>query len=223
MLIQIENLTFGWQTEKKLLFENINFNLNQKEIVQLSGENGSGKTTLLKLISGMIPHFTRGEILKGEVFINGRSVLKQSPKVFFPIIAFIPSLNLDFFLLTDTLAQEILLTRSILKISEGLVKKRLDEFCNFFPGLTDLMNVPLKDREFWQKILSLTFIFYLQNARLYLFDEVLMAFSESLIQQWYSFFNWLSSTECAIIFVDHQYQNKTFSQWLLKDKKLDKL
>ena len=223
MLLQIENLTFGWQKEKEPLFENINFHLNQKEIVQLSGENGSGKTTLLKLISGMIPHFSRGEILNGQVFINERSVLTKPPKYFFPIIAFIPSFNLDFFLLTETLAQEILLTRSVLKISEGLVRKRLDEFCNFFPSVADFMNVPLKNQEFKQKIISLTFIFYLQNARLYLLDEVLTAFSKSLVKQWYLFFNWLSSRGSAIIFVDHQHQNNTFSQWLLKDKKLNKL
>ncbi len=222
-MLQIKNLTFGWQKEKEPLFENINCDLNQKEIVQLSGENGSGKTTLLKIITGMVPHFNRGEILKGEVFINGRSVLKQSPKAFFPIIAFIPSINLDFFLLTETLAQEMLLAGSILKISESRIKKRFDEFCNFFPVLADIMNVPLKGQEFRQKILSLTFIFYLQNTRLYLFDEVLTAHSESMIEQWYSFFNWLSSQGSAIIFIDHQHQNKTFSQWLLTDKKLKKL
>jgi ABC-type cobalamin/Fe3+-siderophores transport system ATPase subunit len=55
MILKIENLTFGWQQET--LFENISNHLNQKEIVQLSGENGSGKTTLLQIISGMIEKF----------------------------------------------------------------------------------------------------------------------------------------------------------------------
>lgn len=221
MLLYIKDLTFGWQKES--LFENISCHLIHKEIIQLSGENGSGKTTLLKLISGMIPHFSRGEILKGEVLVKGRSILTESPKTFFPTIAFIPSLNLEFFLFTETLNQEILLTRSILKINEELVKRRLDEFTIFFPDIIEFINVPLKEMHINQKILALTFIFYLQNAYLYLFDEVFSAFSEPSIQQWYSLFNWLSSKGCAVIFVDHQQQNEKFSRWLLKDKKLIKL
>jgi energy-coupling factor transporter ATP-binding protein EcfA2 len=220
MLLQIENLTFGWHKKQGPLFENINCHLANNEIIQLAGENGSGKTTLLKLIAGMIPHFSRGEILTGEVFIKGRSIKKAAPKNFFPAIAFIPSLNLDFFLLTESLTQEMLLTSSILKINEDQVKQRLNEFGNFFPDLSDFMNLPLKQQQFWQKVLSLTFIYYLQNAQLYLFDEVFTMFAESLIPQWYSFFKWLSSKGSAIIFVDHQRQGKRFSQWLLKDRGL---
>lgn len=221
MMLKIENLTFGWQQET--LFENISGHVNQREVVQLSGENGSGKTTLLQIISGMIPHFSRGDILSGDVFINGRSILKAPPKKFFPLIGCIPSLNLDFFLLTESLRQEITLTSSILKISQNLVKKRLDEFSDFFPGITKSIDTPFKPLQFNQKIISLTFIFYLQNAQLYLFDEVMTAFSESDIQQWYSFFEWLSSIGCTILFVDHHQQAQGFSHWLLKDKNLVKI
>lgn len=221
MLLQIENLTFGWQKEP--LFENISGHLNEKEVVQLSGENGSGKTTLFQLISGMIPHFSRGEILKGDVFINGHSILKEPPKNFFPTIAFIPSLNLDFFLLTESLMQEMLLTRSILKINEHLEKERLEQFSNFFPDINEFIDVPFKEIQFNQKIIALTFIFYLQNAQLYLFDEVMTTFSESIIQRWYSFFEWLSSNGCAILFVNHHQQAEQFRQWFLSNKKLVRL
>jgi ABC-type Mn2+/Zn2+ transport system ATPase subunit len=221
MILKIENLTFGWQQET--LFENISCHLKQKEVVQLSGENGSGKTTLLQIISGMIPHFNQGNILTGNVFINGRSILKAPPKTFFPSIAFIPSLNLDFFLLAESLRQEMLLTSSILKISGKLVQKRLDGFSNFFHDITESIDTPFKTMQFNQKIVALTFIFYLQNAQLYLFDEVMTTFSESVIQQWYSFIEWLSSNGCTILFVDHHQQVQRFSQWLLSDRKLVRL
>jgi ABC-type branched-subunit amino acid transport system ATPase component len=221
MILKIENLTFGWQQET--LFENISGHLNQKEVVQLSGENGSGKTTLLQIISGMIPHFSRGQILSGEVLINGRSILKVPPKSFFPAIAFIPSINLDFFLLTESLAQEILITKSILKIKDKLVQKRLKEFSDFFPNIVRFIDAPFKTLQFNQKIVALAFIFYLQNAQLYLFDEVIAGFSESAIQRWYSFFEWLGSNGCTILFVDHHQQAQGFSHWLLKDKNLVKL
>jgi ABC-type branched-subunit amino acid transport system ATPase component len=178
---------------------------------------------LLQIISGMIPHFSRGEILSGEVLINERSILKVPPKSFFPAIAFIPSTNLDFFLLTELLAQEILITKSILKIKNKLVQKRREEFSDFFPDIIEFINAPFKTLQFNQKIEALTFIFYLQNAQLYLFDEVMAGFSQSAIQRWYSFFKWLGSKGCTILFVDHHQQAKGFAHWLLKDKNLVKL
>ncbi len=218
MLLDIQNLIFGWQ--KETLFDNINCQLMRGEIVQLVGENGSGKTTLLHLISGMIPHFSRGETLSGEILINGRSILKAAPKSFFPTIAFIPSLNLDFFLLTESLKQEILLTTATLKIDAVQAEKRLDEFLNFFPSITEFIDIPFKMMLLHQKILAISLIFYLQEARLFLFDEVFTVFTESLVQRWHSFFHWLSSQNCAIIFVDHQHQAEGVPKWILTDNKL---
>ena len=218
MVLQIENLTFGWQKES--LFENISGKFLSNEIIQLSGENGSGKTTLLHLISGMIPHFSRGEILTGEIYINNRSLFQEPPKRFFPTIAFIPSINFDFLLLTESLKQEIVLATAILNSAKSRIAQQLDEFSSFFPSITGLMDIPFKQMQFNQKILSITFIYYLQNAQLYLFDEVMTTFPVSEIQQWYSFFQWLSANDCVTIFVNHHQRMEEFSQWTLKNKKL---
>ena len=40
-------------TYKQLLFENVNFNINDGEFVIITGTSGSGKTILLKILSGM--------------------------------------------------------------------------------------------------------------------------------------------------------------------------
>lgn len=40
-------------TYKQLLFENVNFNINDGEFVIITGTSGSGKTSLLKILSGM--------------------------------------------------------------------------------------------------------------------------------------------------------------------------
>lgn len=44
------------------ILENINLNLNEREIVALMGPSGSGKSTLMRIIAGLIPP-TQGQIL----------------------------------------------------------------------------------------------------------------------------------------------------------------
>jgi len=50
-MIEAKNLTkrFG----KQLVFENLNFKINDGEFISLIGPNGSGKTTLVKILMGL--------------------------------------------------------------------------------------------------------------------------------------------------------------------------
>jgi len=58
-LIEAKNLTkrFGNQ----LVFQNVNFKINQGDFLSLIGPNGSGKTTLVKILMGLEPK-TSGEL-----------------------------------------------------------------------------------------------------------------------------------------------------------------
>lgn len=49
--IEINNLSFGFKANE-LILQNINFQIEEGEIVAIHGENGTGKSTLLKLILG---------------------------------------------------------------------------------------------------------------------------------------------------------------------------
>lgn len=53
-MLKIEQLTFGY-TKDLLIFENLNIELNAKNI-GLMGENGAGKTTMLNLIAGNLSY-----------------------------------------------------------------------------------------------------------------------------------------------------------------------
>ena len=50
--IQLENVSFGYTNEK--ILENINLDIQDGQLISISGENGSGKSTLLKLILGQL-------------------------------------------------------------------------------------------------------------------------------------------------------------------------
>lgn len=63
----IENASFGYN-ENKLVFENININVQERDCLCLLGPNGSGKTTLLNCVNGTFP------LKSGSVFVNGRDI-----------------------------------------------------------------------------------------------------------------------------------------------------
>ena len=53
------------ERDDRVLFENLDLQLNAGEILQIEGRNGSGKTTLLRILSGLSSHF------EGELFWCG--------------------------------------------------------------------------------------------------------------------------------------------------------
>ena len=65
-VLKLSNLTLKY--EKKIILDNFNLRLNQREILGLLGPNGVGKTTIFNLITGIIkPDF-------GSIFINSNLV-----------------------------------------------------------------------------------------------------------------------------------------------------
>ena len=73
--IQLKNLTktFG----KVVANDKVSLEIRHGEILALLGENGSGKTTLMNMLSGI--YYPDG----GEIFVNGKEVLIDNPRVAF--------------------------------------------------------------------------------------------------------------------------------------------
>ena len=51
--MKVENLSFKY--EKQNILNNINFSVNEKEMLGIVGESGAGKSTLLRLMGNLIP------------------------------------------------------------------------------------------------------------------------------------------------------------------------
>jgi sodium transport system ATP-binding protein len=72
-MIEIIDLSKNFKEVKAV--ENLNFNINEGEIVGLLGENGAGKTTTLRIISTMI------KCTSGTVKVNGVDINKEPSKI----------------------------------------------------------------------------------------------------------------------------------------------
>lgn len=56
------------ERDDRILFSDLNFEVNAGDIVQLEGPNGSGKTTLLRVLSGLLNSY------QGQVLWDGKDI-----------------------------------------------------------------------------------------------------------------------------------------------------
>lgn len=63
-MIKIENVSFKYKGSKNNILENLNFSVNDGEVIAIVGKNGSGKSTIGKLITGI------NKIKSGSIIID---------------------------------------------------------------------------------------------------------------------------------------------------------
>ena len=78
VVIDFENVSFSYGTQKEGCLKNINLKIQAGEFILLTGQSGSGKTTITRLINGLIPHFFEG-VLTGTVKVIGDDIKTVSP------------------------------------------------------------------------------------------------------------------------------------------------
>lgn len=69
-MLRIENVCFKYKGSKNQILNNINFSVNDGEIVCIVGKNGSGKSTIGRLIAG-ISKLKNGNIFIDDINISG--------------------------------------------------------------------------------------------------------------------------------------------------------
>ncbi len=90
MTFSVQNAYFTYSSntqklnEKDYLLQNINFSINQSEIISILGANGAGKTTLVKCMLGLLK-WTRGQST-----LNGKNINSYKPKNFWSKTAYVP-------------------------------------------------------------------------------------------------------------------------------------
>lgn len=68
----------------RVLFRNVSLQVEDGEILHLSGGNGAGKSSLLRVLAGALP------VLAGKIFWNGADFLQDGPAAHAERFAFLP-------------------------------------------------------------------------------------------------------------------------------------
>lgn len=105
---------------------NIDFHVNQGEILLLMGPNGAGKSTVLKSLFGLIPHSS------GSMSFNGVRMNPRPDKMVRAGASFVPQGNTIF---SNMTIEENLLMGAFLATDKLKVQERLEEVIDVFPVL----------------------------------------------------------------------------------------
>lgn len=120
-ILNTENLSKSFQskTETKLLFKNINLNIQKGEFIAITGKSGAGKSSLLYCLSGLLSPSS------GTLNLFGQNISAISNKKKELLIAQkIGFIFQDFQLLEDfTVLENILIAANIAGVSQNLNEK----------------------------------------------------------------------------------------------------
>ena len=132
-MIQVKNLSKKYG--KFVAVDNLNFKINDGEIIGLLGPNGAGKSTTMNMITGFI------DATEGQILINEKDILKNSKEIK-KQIGYMPE-NIPLY--QDLTVKEFVRFMAELKYVSKKDKKNEVEETIKKVGLTDVQNKLIKN------------------------------------------------------------------------------
>lgn len=86
MILEVKNLGFHYNNNRKV-FSDVNFSLNNGEVLSILGTNGAGKSTLLNCIANLfVP-------TEGEIILDGKPMARMNPRDVAQMIGYVPQIH----------------------------------------------------------------------------------------------------------------------------------
>jgi branched-chain amino acid transport system ATP-binding protein len=178
---------------KRIVLNDIHFDINEGELITITGGNGSGKSTLFKSIYGIIKVGEGSQIIYDNIDITNIPSYKLLPIG----IMYLPQKNFTFDNMTVEENLNMLGTKSE-------VNSILDEYDNL-KSLRHNNTFHLSGGELKQLGLVMCFI---RKPKLLLIDEPMASLSESNHHIMLDCFRKLNDNGTTIIAINHFYGNK---------------
>lgn len=139
-MIEFRSITFGYPGAESPVISRASFSLAQGEFALVCGPTGSGKSTLLKLLNGLAPHFTGGN-LSGELWINHEDVTGHKPHELAELVGYVNQQPEGSFV-ADTVGEEIAYGMEQLGFAPAEMQRLVDEYAGLV-GVGHLLDQPL--------------------------------------------------------------------------------
>ena len=139
-MIELRNLSFGYGPDDSPVLRRVQLTIPKGKFVLVCGPTGSGKSTLLKVINGLVPKFTGGQ-LTGSILIDGQDVTGTQPHDLAHLIGYVNQQPEGAFV-TDTVEEELAYGMEQLGFAPEIMRQRVAWLTERF-DLADLLSAPL--------------------------------------------------------------------------------
>lgn len=166
MKIEAQGIGYRYPKAKEHTIKNINFELNQGEVLSILGPNGAGKTTLLNCLANL------STITEGDMLLDGKSIRKMSRKEAAKYIGYVPQFHQAIY--GYTVEEFVTMGRAPYIDIMGTPKKKDVEKANDVIKMMNIEHLAKKDYtllsggEKQQAMIARTLV---QNPQMILFDE----------------------------------------------------
>lgn len=197
--IEIHNLNFKYK--EKVIFNNLNLNIEQGKITAIIGSNGSGKSTLVKIILGLLRF--NGTIKIGDKLLvkdNIKEIRKQIGVVFE---------NPDNQFVAETVMDDIAFTLENMNCDKKEIKNKIEEISKYV-GIYDILEKNPYDLSGGQKQLVALASALVHEPKLLILDEALTMIEPMLKNHISDLLIDLRNKGMTILFVTHDIEETTF-------------
>ncbi len=172
LLVRGLNVYYG---SVQVLFD-VDFEIDEGEIIALLGTNGAGKSTLLKAICGVV------EADKGAVIFDGRDITHAPPnEIAAHGITQVPGGQGVFPSLS--VGENLRVAGWLDRRKPGLAKERVEEVLELFPALRDRLAEPAANLSGGQQQMLALGMAFLARPRLLLIDELSLGLAPVIVEQ----------------------------------------
>jgi len=195
-IIELKNLSLSFG--KRKILDNVNFTINQGQILGLLGPNGAGKSTIFNLITGLLkPNY--GSIIIGNKVVNDYPIYLRTTKF---KIGYVPQYGGYFHNLT--LLENLIAIGEILISDKKIRKEKINSLISEFE-LDSVRDVKANYLSGGQKKRLVIATALLGNPKILLLDEPFAALDLMTIKMLQEIIvNLQNENGIAIVLCDHQ-------------------
>lgn len=206
-MIEVKNVTFKYDREKRNVLNNVSFSVPQGSWISIIGHNGCGKSTLAKILMGLITP-TSGKVSINNIVLNKESIskMRQRMGIIFQ--------NPDDQFVGATVRYDLAFGMENLNLSRGDIIKKIDKISKDFNIISILDKTPLELSGGQKQKVALAGLLALDKD-IFIFDEALSMLDQKASDQIFALIKKLHEDGKTIIMITHDLGKAFASEKIL--------